>query len=186
MADQPPDVRRAVQVAAPALNFDDGREAFQAKSSSQLLQSLLVLRACSVNPFVKSADELLQRCRSTLGPAVTDTLVRHTFFKHFCAGECGASIKPTLQFLAQNGIRPILNYAAEDDTGSEAPEGGTEATWKKQEAGCDARAATFLRSVAEADTSSGCAFVAVKVLAWAWPRGCGGLGSGWAMPSCNA
>ena len=86
----------------------------QAKSTRQLLQSLAVFQACACRPFVDNAGWLLPASRRVARPAV-DWAVRHTFFKHFCAGECVESIRPTVAYLAASGIRPILQYAAEDD-----------------------------------------------------------------------
>ena len=67
--------------------FDDPQLAFSAKSTGQLVQSLAVFRTCSVKPLVQNADVLLAAARKVVGPAVVTSVVRHTFFKHFCGGE---------------------------------------------------------------------------------------------------
>ncbi len=66
--------------------FDDPQVAFSAKSTGQLLQSLAVFRTCSVKPLVQNADVLLAAAKKVVGPAVVTSVVRHTFFKHFCGG----------------------------------------------------------------------------------------------------
>ena len=73
-----------------------------------------MFQACACRPFVDNAGWLLPASRRVARPLV-DWAVRHTFFKHFCAGECVEGIRPTVAYLAASGIRPILQYAAEDD-----------------------------------------------------------------------
>ena len=77
-----------------------------------------------------------------------------------------------MQYLERHGIRPILNYAAEDDvsgsrsTGPEAagqPGGDAAAA----ERALDRNLSTFLRSVADSDNTRNRAFVAAKVAAHA-------------------
>lgn len=68
----------------------------QAKSTAQLLQSLAVFKACTIKPLVQNADTLLTASRRIAAPVV-DHAVKHTFFRHFCGGECVDSIQPTLQ-----------------------------------------------------------------------------------------
>lgn len=79
------------QQSAPAClklrGFDDPQVAFSAKSTGQLLQSLAVFRTCSVKPLVQNADVLLAAAKRVVGPALVTSVVRHTFFKHFCGGE---------------------------------------------------------------------------------------------------
>jgi len=73
-----------------------------------------VFQACAFRPFVDNAGWLMPAARRVAGP-VADWAIRHTFFKHFCAGECVETIQPVVAYLAAHGIRPILQYAAEDD-----------------------------------------------------------------------
>lgn len=72
----------------------------QAKTTGQLLQSLAVFKACTIKPLVSNADTLLSASRSVAAPVV-DYGVKHTFFRHFCGGECVESIQPTLQVCSQ-------------------------------------------------------------------------------------
>ena len=41
-----------------------------------------------------------------------------SFFNHFCAGEDETGIKPKVDYLHENGIGSILDYAAEADIAS--------------------------------------------------------------------
>lgn len=66
--------------------FDDPQVAFSAKSTGQLLQSLAIFRTCSVKPLVQNADILLSAAKRVVGPSLVTSVVRHTFFKHFCGG----------------------------------------------------------------------------------------------------
>jgi proline dehydrogenase len=70
--------------------------------------------------------------------------MRPTFFAHFCAGEDGESIKPTIRRLQDAGIGGILDYAAEADLESSAPPATATAA---ADAGAAATAATVADSV---------------------------------------
>ena len=69
---------------------------------------------------------------------------------------------PDLQYLEDNGIRPILNYAAEDDV-SEEPEEATSCPHATAERCLDRNMAIFMRSIRDSDNSRNRAFVAIKV-----------------------
>ncbi|DBA95567.1 TPA: hypothetical protein ACH3X3_013417 [Trebouxia sp. C0006] len=141
--------------------FDDPQVAFSAKSTGQLLQSLAVFRTCSVKPLVQNADVLLAAAKKVVGPTVVTSVVRHTFFKHFCGGECEHTLKPTADMLRQHGIRPILNYAAEDDV-SDAPT-AVESADAAAERASDCNLRPFLKSVEDAGNREGKGFVQAKV-----------------------
>lgn len=69
---------------------------------------------------------------------------------------------PGVQYLEQNGIRPILNYAAEDDV-SEEPEEATSCPHAAAERCLDRNMAIFMRSIRDSDNIRNRAFVAIKV-----------------------
>lgn len=50
------------------------------------------------------------------------SLVRQTFFKHFCAGETKEEVIPLMKRLEKFGVSGIMDYAAEEDV-SAGPEG---------------------------------------------------------------
>ena len=68
------------------LRFDDPRAAFAAHSNAQLLRGVAVFSACSVKPLVSRADSGLRLVKRVLGRGAVNAAIRHTFFKHFCAG----------------------------------------------------------------------------------------------------
>mmetsp|Transcript_5158 Transcript_5158/g.12386 ORF Transcript_5158/g.12386 Transcript_5158/m.12386 type:complete len:584 (-) Transcript_5158:277-2028(-) len=96
------------------LDFNDTAVAYRTRSAIELLRAYLVFSFC--RPLiVRNADQLLALSRKLFGNTLTDAVVRQTFFKHFCGGEDAASIKPTVDKLASQGIGSILDYAAESD-----------------------------------------------------------------------
>ena len=80
-------------VSSKLQGFDDPQLAFSAKSTGQLVQSLAIFGACSVQPLVQNADVLLAAAKKIVGPAVVTSVVRHTFFKQFCGGELCQAIQ---------------------------------------------------------------------------------------------
>lgn len=67
------------------------------------------------------ADTLVRHSRHFLGDGITFGVMRHTFMRQFCAGEDEEDIMPTINMLRANGIRAIIDYAAEDDSPAAAP-----------------------------------------------------------------
>ncbi|KAK9803261.1 hypothetical protein WJX72_001773 [[Myrmecia] bisecta] len=150
------------------LPFDDPRQAFQSKSSTKLLQSLAVFQACSLKPLVKNADSVLAVARQVAGTRLVNSAIKHTVFQHFCAGEDEETIKPTLRYLQQNGILPIINYAAEADVPG-AAEGEESSLSGCVEDACDDNMRVFLQSVEEAAKVDGRGFTAIKITALGQP-----------------
>eukprot|EP00884_Botryococcus_braunii_P003785 jgi/Botrbrau1/13407/Bobra.0082s0014.1 len=148
-------------------NFNDAKEAFQAKSTKQLLQSLAVFTVCTTKPFIQNADKVFDISKSVFSGTVVTSAVKATFFKHFCAGETVEDIQPTLQYLEGNGIRGIINYAAEDDVSAEDPEISHEDAFERA---CDKRLGTFMTSVTVQDNIRNTGFVAIKVTALCQPN----------------
>ena len=79
-----------------------------------------VFTACGCAPLVRNAEPLLELATRTLGPTLVATVVRPTFFRHFCVGEDVAGIAPVLDRLRAAGIGGILDYAAEADLAADA------------------------------------------------------------------
>lgn len=88
-----------------------------------------------------AADALVRTSRRVLGDGLTFGVMRHTFMKQFCAGEDEADIMPTINMLRANGIRAIIDYAAEDDSPAAAPAAAA-APQQAQQAPSAAAAAT--------------------------------------------
>ena len=73
------------------------------------------------------------------------------------------TIKPTLSYLKQRGLLPILNYAVEDDV-KHAEDKGTSAGLADIEAKPNANACIFMQSIADCDnTTPSRGFVSAKV-----------------------
>lgn len=155
------------------IDFDNPATVFAAKSTGSLLQSYAILKACRLTPLVHNAKAVLKLSRSILGDKWTDKAVEHTFFKQFCAGTNAETIKPTLAYLEQNGMLPILNYAAEDDVSAGAPH-NHDATAAFSSAGAatlDAQARVFMRSIADCENSRAArGFVGVKLTGLCQPE----------------
>ena len=77
------------------------------------------------------------------------------------AGECEHTLKPTADMLRKYGIRPILNFAAEDDVSS-APSLADCADAAAERAS-DRNLQPFLKSVEDAGNREGKGFVQAKV-----------------------
>lgn len=104
----------------PLPDFNSPRAAYATKSLSALLRALGVFRLAQFRPLVARADSLVRLSYSVLGQAITNSILRNTFFAHFCAGEDEKSIAPTVKELERNGIGSILDYAAESDIEDDA------------------------------------------------------------------
>lgn len=100
------------------LNFADPVVSFKTKSSFDLFRSVVVFKICQIKPLIARADQLLKLSYRLLGQNLTNGILRLSFFDHFCAGEDELGIKPKVDYLHENGIGSILDYAAEADIGS--------------------------------------------------------------------
>ena len=76
-----------------------------------------------------------------------------------CSGESERSLSPTANMLRKHGIRPILNYAAEDDV-TDSP-GPTHSTDTAAQQLCHHNMLLFLKSIEGSASREG--FVAAKV-----------------------
>ena len=102
----------------PNINFTDSASAHGSKSTFELLRAIAVFKLCQVPFLVKHAESLLNLSSKILGNTITNGLVKHTFFKHFCAGEDSIDMKPVIDLLQEHNIGPILDYAAENEESS--------------------------------------------------------------------
>lgn len=76
-------------------------------------------------------------------------------------GECELSLSPTATMLRKHGIRPILNYAAEDDVSSSPAQVRCADT--AAELICDRNMLPFLKSIADSGNREGKGFIQAKV-----------------------
>jgi proline dehydrogenase len=102
--------------------------------------------------------------------------MKHTFFKHFCAGENSTEMKPVIDELQANNIGPILDYAAEnDDDGTSASDDilSTQPPFNqpariydyKSEKECDRHVEIFKNCIRSVHDVSPQGFAALKVTA---------------------
>lgn len=114
--------KKDAKATAPVMNFNDTRIALDSKTLEQLLRSYVVFTLCGIKPLVSASEKLVKISYKYLGLGITNFVLRHTFFKHFCAGEDPVSIAPTIKQNEKAGVGSILDYAAESDvTEEEAP-----------------------------------------------------------------
>ena len=70
-----------------ALAFRDHEAIFRDVPSRELIRAYAVFRLCGIRAFVDNAQYLLALGNRILGKQVTRNIIKHTFFKHFVAGE---------------------------------------------------------------------------------------------------
>ena len=92
------------------------------------------------------------------------------------AGKDIGSLQATLQSLRRNGIRPILNYAAENDVAK----AGATAMGQSEAEAFDSNLSTYLQTVRDTSNTDGKGFVVLKVAF----SSCSTCSSH--RPSCNA
>lgn len=81
-----------------------------------LLRSYLVYTACSIPPLIDHAPALLHAFTHSPVPglkAITEAIVRRTFFAQFVPGETVEECIPTMRDLRGRGVGSVLNYSAE-------------------------------------------------------------------------
>ena len=97
----------------PPVNFDDPTAGYGSKTMLELLRAYGVFRLSSFGPLIRHSASLYDTLRP-LAPTLVDSVVRATFFSHFCGGETTHQLRPTIDALNVSGINGILDYAAEN------------------------------------------------------------------------
>lgn len=165
-------------------NFNDSKIAFQSKTILSLLRADVVFSICRIPFLVSNAESILKGLYRFLGNQATNTLLRYTYFGHFCAGEDAQTIQPTVSHLQQNGVGSILDYAAENDTVPDSATSSTPDTTEaiiaggkeregiqcrvysyKDEALCDMHVETFEKCIRAVAQVSPTGFAAIKITA---------------------
>ncbi|KAK0058759.1 proline dehydrogenase 1 mitochondrial [Biomphalaria pfeifferi] len=101
------------------LTFENAKEAYKSKKTSELVRALMVFNLCSVNFLVDNQKKILKWARKFLGKRLFVSMMRLTFYGHFVAGEDQDEIKPLVTRIRQFGVKSILDYSAEEDLTSE-------------------------------------------------------------------
>lgn len=86
--------------------------------TSALIRSYLVYTACSIPFLIDYAPSLLNAFTKSPIPglgALTEFIVRHTFFAQFVPGETVGECLPSMHDLRARKISAVLNYSAEAD-----------------------------------------------------------------------
>lgn len=112
-------IPHGIPQAHASLNFSDSSSAHSSKNTFDILRAIAVFQACRIKPLIKHAEGLLNLSTKVFGSTITNTVVKHTFFNHFCAGEDSVGMKPVIDMLQHNNIGPILDYAAESEGSDE-------------------------------------------------------------------
>jgi len=160
------------------IDFTDSEVAYAGLTTTDILRALMVFRVCSTRPIVQNADTVMKYAYKVLGRTITDTMVRHTFFRHFCAGETHESIRPRVNLLRANGVGGILDYAAEADVAEPPTTSQEELTHAysegevicrvydyQSELQCDAHVKTFLDCIQAVHDVTPEGFAAIKLTA---------------------
>lgn len=90
-------------------------------STASIVRSYVVYTACSIPFLIDYAPTLLSSFTNSPIPglgALTQFIVRHTFFAQFVPGESVAECQPTMLALRSRNIGSLLNYSAEADENS--------------------------------------------------------------------
>ncbi|XP_038059543.1 proline dehydrogenase 1, mitochondrial-like [Patiria miniata] len=97
------------------LVFGDCKEAYRSKTTVEVARAFLVFKLCQLNFLVTHNKEIMKFSRKILGKRLFELAMDATFYGHFVAGRDQASIKPTIDRLAQFGVGSILDYSVEED-----------------------------------------------------------------------
>ncbi|XP_067648682.1 proline dehydrogenase 1, mitochondrial-like [Haliotis asinina] len=101
------------------LTFENAREAYRSKKTSELARALLVFKLCSINYLVDNQIVLLKWSRKLLGGTLFRKMMKSTFYGHFVAGEDHDDIKPLISRNREFGVKSILDYSVEKDLSSD-------------------------------------------------------------------
>ncbi|XP_059624590.1 proline dehydrogenase 2, mitochondrial-like [Cornus florida] len=103
------------------LNLDSAKELFSTVSSVKLVRSSITLDVVAMEQVV-DLGMWVMNSRLMEVPVLRETIlgtVKHTFFEHFCAGECPEEACRTVLKLRDAGLRGMLDYGLEHATDNE-------------------------------------------------------------------
>lgn len=101
------------------MSFNDTQKAYKSKAMKHLLRNYFVLGLCSNDFLVKNNEKLMKITRAMFGKKLFEKLMRSTFYGQFVAGADEQEIVPTIKHLSSFGVKPILDYSAEEDVKEE-------------------------------------------------------------------
>ena len=114
-----------------------------------LHQSTHIHQVCAISPVVQNASFLYKLATRVMGHSLPDSVIRASFFKHFCGGETERDLVPVMERLSAHGVGAILDYAAEADLDEGTAPRGDHADHPEtlSEAACNANAAIILTAI---------------------------------------
>mmetsp|Transcript_5433 Transcript_5433/g.8966 ORF Transcript_5433/g.8966 Transcript_5433/m.8966 type:complete len:592 (+) Transcript_5433:57-1832(+) len=164
-------------------NFSDALSAHGSKSIFELVTAIGVFSSCRLPFLIRNAEYFLGLSYKILGPAITNAVMKHTFFRHFCAGEDRHDMKPVIEMLRKNNIGPILDYAAENDSADSSETAGLHGIFSQppfnqparvydyqSEEECDRHVSIFQECIHSVHDVSAVGFAALKVTALGNPE----------------
>lgn len=101
------------------ITFEDAKAAFKSKTNMELLRGYVVYQLCSIEYLVDNNKMLMKWMKTLIGERAFVALMKATFYGHFVAGEDQYKIIPVLERLRSFGVKPILDYSAEEDISEE-------------------------------------------------------------------
>jgi hypothetical protein len=63
----------------------------------------MIVQVCAIPTIVKNASQLYKTATKALGQTLPDSVIRASFFKHFCRGENESDLMPAMKRLGDNG-----------------------------------------------------------------------------------
>ncbi|XP_015795278.1 proline dehydrogenase 1, mitochondrial isoform X2 [Tetranychus urticae] len=97
------------------LTFNNTKECFKSKKSSELMRAMIVLKLCSYPLLVDNHQKLIKIGQKVLGRRLFRSLMKATFYGHFVAGENETEMSPKIKHIREFGVKSILDYSAEDE-----------------------------------------------------------------------
>ena len=140
---------------AKNLDFADAQRSYVNQTSYELARSLMIFKVCAVRPIVANANSLYRLATQVMGNGLPDSVIRASFFKHFCGGETECELMPVMDRLDRNGVGAILDYAAEADVDNAPQADHAEHSDHLSEAVCNANAKIVMASIDAAAAARG-------------------------------
>ncbi|KAG7318176.1 hypothetical protein KOW79_017931 [Hemibagrus wyckioides] len=104
------------------VDFEQTKEAYKSKGTTELLRGLLVFKLCSYDFLVDRNKEIMDLSKKLLGQTMFEKLMKMTFYGQFVAGEDHKSIKPLIKKNKAFGVGAVLDYSVEEDLTKEEAE----------------------------------------------------------------
>jgi proline dehydrogenase len=105
------------------LDFNDHQKLFSNLPTTKLLHASSILHLVSIGPLVDFGMWVMNSRIMETDNIVRDVVlktVRHTFFKHFCAGEDVVEARRCFERVNEAGLRVMLDFAVEYTSNNDA------------------------------------------------------------------